>query len=219
MGLVTLSNLGLSIMRVLAVVNTLLLLSSWVPIAAKEPVRTTEQLIAAINSAIEGDTIELAAGRFELDHTIEMRTKMTLKGAGVDKTILTNSAAWKPATKTLPDPEMKLEGLDTDAYLIRIARDTVGVTISDLTLSGPQLHGAIFAWFHTDLHLHHVRIKDTLWSGLRTFGMKRARIHDCEFIDAGGRWNRGQPGLKEGVTAAAFSHAGWPTAKYSTIAL
>ena len=191
-------------MRIRVFVSGWFLLASWVPIAAKEPVRTTEQLIAAINSANEGDTIELAAGRFELDQTFEMRAQMTLKGAGVDKTILANSPTWKPATTTLPDPEMKLEGLDTDAYLIRIARDTEGVTISDLTLSGPQLHGAIFAWFHTGLHLHHVRIRDTLWSGLRTFGMKKAKIHDCEFIDAGGRWNRGEPGLKEGITGGGI---------------
>ncbi len=29
---------------------------------------------------------------------------------------------------------MRLEGSDTDAYLIRIKRDTAGVTISDMTL-------------------------------------------------------------------------------------
>jgi nitrous oxidase accessory protein len=80
---------------------------------------------------------------------------------------------------------MRLEGLDTDAYLIRIRRDTQGVTISDLTLHGPAMHGAVFAWFHTGLHLHHLRIKDTLWCGLRTFGMKNAKIHDCEFVRNG----------------------------------
>ena len=41
---------------------------------------------------------------------------------------------------------MRLEGLDTDAYLVRIRRDTSGVTISDMTLHGPQLHGAIFGF-------------------------------------------------------------------------
>jgi len=74
------------------------------------------------------------------------------------------------------------------------------VTISDMTLHGPQLHGAIFSWFHTGLHLHHLRLKETLWSGLRTFGMKKAKIHDCEFVDAGGRWDKGQPGVKGGIT-------------------
>jgi nitrous oxidase accessory protein len=122
----------------------------------------------------------------------------------MNKTTLTGAKGWKPSAKTLPDPEVKLEGLDTDAYLLRVKRDTTGVTISDMTLHGPQLHGAIFSWFHTGLHLHHLRIKETMWSGVRTFGMKNAKIHDCEFIDAGGRWDNGKPGVKGGITGGGI---------------
>ncbi len=170
------------------------------PALGREPIRTTQELVAAVASASEGDTIELAAGTFELEATLELKGGVTLKGAGMDRTTLTGVKAWAPSTRSLPDPEMKLEGLDTDAYLIRVKRDTSGVTISDMTLHGPRLHGAIFSWFSTDLHLHHLRIKQTLWSGVRTFGMKKARVHDCEFIDAGGRWERGKPGVRGGIT-------------------
>ena len=127
-------------------------------------VEDTAALVAAVRGGVEGETIEIAAGTYELDATLELKARMTLKGAGIDKTIITHAASWKPSTKTLPDPEMTLDGLDTDAYLIRLMRDTAGVTISDMTLLGPQLHGGIFAWFHTNLHVDHVRIKDTLWS-------------------------------------------------------
>ena len=175
-----------------------------VPAFAIEPIRTTEELVAAVQSAKEGETIELAAGKFELDATLELKSRMTLKGAGMEKTTLTHAAKWKPSAKTLPDPEMRLDGLDADAYLLRIQRDTSGVTISDMTLHAPQLHGAIFSWFHTGLHLHHLRIKETMWSGVRTFGMKGAKIHDCEFIDAGGRWEKGQPGVKGGITGGGI---------------
>jgi hypothetical protein len=48
---------------------------------------------------------------------------MTLRGAGIDQTILTHSPARKHATKSLPDPEMKLEGLDAEAYLIRVSSE------------------------------------------------------------------------------------------------
>jgi nitrous oxidase accessory protein len=171
---------------------------------AAPPVKTATELVAAVKAAKEGDTIELAAGPFELDATLELKAKMTLKGAGMDKTTLTHTTGWKPSTKALPDPEMRLEGLDTDAYLIRIKRDTSGVTISDMTLHCPQLHGAVFAWFHKELHLHHLRIKETLYSGLRTFGMQKAKIHDCEFVDAGGRWDKGQPGVKGGNTGGGI---------------
>ena len=171
---------------------------------AGQPVMTADALVAAVRDGAEGEMIDIAAGTFELDAPLELKARMTLKGAGMDKTIFTGTKDRKPSTKTLPDPEMKLDGLDTDAYLIRIKRDTVGVTVSDLTLHGPQLHGAIFAWFHTGLHLHNLRIKETLWSGVRTFGMKNAKIHDCEFIDAGGRWDKGQPGVKGGITGGGI---------------
>jgi len=171
---------------------------------ARQPVMTADALVAAVRDAAEGAMIEIAAGTFELDAPLELKANMTLLGAGMDKTILTHTKNRKPSTKSLPDPEMTLDGLDTDAYLIRIKRDTAGVTISDMTLHGPQLHGAIFSWFHTDLHLHHLRIKETLWSGLRTFGMQKAKIHDCEFLDAGGRWNKGQPGVNSGNTGGGI---------------
>lgn len=167
-------------------------------------VNNTASLVAAVRDSTEGTTIELAVGTYKLSAPLDLKAGLTLKGAGIDKTIVTHTADWKPSTQSLPDPEMKLEGLDTDAYLIRLQRDTAGVTISNLTLSGPQLHGAIFGWFHSDLHLHHVKMTQTRWSGLRTFGMKRARIHDCEFIDAGGRWDRGAPGINGGITGGGI---------------
>lgn len=169
-----------------------------------KPIETTEALIAAVRDGAEGSTIELAAGVFELDTPLELKPRMILKGAGMDKTILTHPKTRQPSTKSLPDPEMKLKGLDTDAYLIRLRPNTSGVSISHLTLHGPKMHGAIFSWFHTELHLHHLRIKDTLWCGIRTFGMKKAKIHDCEFINAGGRWSKGTPGVKGGITGGGI---------------
>jgi len=161
-------------------------------------------LVAAVRNGAEGVTIEIAAGTFELEAPLEPKTGMTLKGAGMDKTIITHVAGWKPSTKTLPDPEMKTAGLDSNAYLIRLKDKAAKVTISDMTLRGPQLHGAIYGFDNQDAHLHHLRIQDTLWAGIRSFAMKGAKIHDCEFIDAGGRWERGEPGLKGGITGGAI---------------
>ena len=169
-----------------------------------QPITTAAALVAAVRDGAEGDTIQIAAGTFEIDAPLEPKARMTLKGAGMDKTILTHVADWKPSTQTLPDPEMKTQGMDTRAYLIRLKDKAAGITISDMTLLGPQLHGAIFGWENHGLQLHHLRIKDTLWTGIRTFLMKGAKIHDCEFIDAGGRWERGEPGIKGGITGGAI---------------
>ncbi len=174
------------------------------PAAAGAPVGTAAALVAAVRDGAEGATVEVAAGTFALDAPLELKSRMTLKGAGVDKTVLTNAPGWEPPTKSLPDPEMTPNGLDSRAYLIRVRDDAAGVTVSDLTLSGPQVHGAVYARASKGLHLHHLRVKDTRWCGVRTFGMTAARIHDCEFVDAGGRWDRGEPGVKGGITGGAI---------------
>jgi hypothetical protein len=169
-----------------------------------QAVDNTAALVAAVRNGAEGSTIEIAAGTYELEAPLEPKQGMTLKGAGMDKTILTNAAGWKPSTQTLPDPEMKTAGMDTNAYLVRLKDKAADITISDLTLRGPQLHGAVFGWDNSNAHLHHLRIKETLWTGIRTFLLRGTKIHDCEFIDAGGRWERGQPGVKGGITGGAI---------------
>ncbi len=197
----TLFRLMLTIKRA----TLLLLLVSMPPLVfAGEIVDSAAALVAAVRNGAEGPTIEIAAGTFELAAPLELKPGMTLKGAGRDKTIITHVAGWKPSTTTLPDPEMTTKGMDTQAYLIRLQDKTANITISDMTLRGPQLHGAIYGWDNANVHLHHLRIQDTLWTGIRTFSMKGAKIHDCEFIDAGGRWERGEPGLKGGITGGAI---------------
>jgi len=162
------------------------------------------ELTRAVRDGAEGATIEIAAGTFMIDATLEPKAGMTLKGMGMEKSILTGAATWKPSTKTLPDPEMTVKGMDTHAYLIRLKDNAPGITISGLTLRDPSLHDAIFGWGNENLHLHHLHFQDILWAGIRTFSMKKAKIHDCEFIDAGGRWERGTPGLKGGITGGAI---------------
>ncbi len=168
-------------------------------------VGTTEELISAVRDGAEGTVIEIAPGTYRLAAPLEPKTGMTLQGAGMDETTITHVAAWKPAVESLPDPEMRVKGLDSRAYLIRLQDKAANVTISGLTLRGPQLHGAIFGFANENLHLHHLRIQDVLWSGVRTFSMRGANIHDCEFIDAGGRWQRGGvPGVKGGITGGGI---------------
>lgn len=173
-------------------------------------VSTVADLVKAVRECPEGTTIEIGPGIYELEAQLELKSGMTLKGAGVDKTIITHTVGWKPSTDSLPDPEMTLKGLDTQAYLIRLKDNATDIALSDLTLRGPQLHGAIFGWGNKNLQLQRLRIVDFLWSGVRTFLMRNAKIHDCEFVDAGGRWKQGKPGEKGGITGGAI-FATWST--------
>jgi len=184
---------------------TVLLCSIFVILpSAAEPVSTSEELVAAVQSGEEGAVIEIGPGEFLLSAPLELKRGMTMSGSGIGQTILRGTASWKPATTTLPDPEMRTKGMDTRAYLIRIEDKAADVTIANLTLRGPQLHGAIFGFGNENLHLHHLAIEDVLWSGIRTFSMQGARIHDCEFVDAGGRWQKGKPGEKGGITGGGI---------------
>lgn len=169
-----------------------------------QDVDSPAKLVAAVREGLEGSTIQVAAGTYELEAALELKAGMTLKGAGIDKTILTHAAGWRPSTSTLPDPEMTMKGLDATAYLLRLGDKAEGITVSDLTLRGPQLHGAIFGRDNAKITLRHLKIQDVLSSGIRTFSLKNSKIHDCEFVDAGGRWEKGQPGLKGGITAGAI---------------
>ncbi len=188
-------------LRPIALLSLVLTLPAW----AIEPVRTSAELVAAFRDGKPGSTVEIGEGTFELAAALEPKTGMTLNGAGMDKTILVPAAGWTPSTKTLPDPEISTKGLDTSAYLIHLPDKGTGITVANLTLRGPQLHGAIFAQGNRDLHLHHLRIDNFLWAGIRTFSLSGGNIHDCEFIDAAGRWKRGGvPGVDGGITGGAI---------------
>lgn len=174
-------------------------------VEAAVTVKTTAELVTAVRDGEEGATIHIGPGVYELQAPLEPKPGMTLQGAGIDKTTITHTAGWKPSTATLPDPEMKTQGLDSHAYLVRLQDKAADVTLADMTLLGPQMHGAIFGIKNERLHLQRLRIKETLWCGVRTFSMHEAKIQDCEFIDAGGRWKRGgQPGTDGGITGGAI---------------
>ena len=58
--------------------------------APANPVATTADLVKAVSTGKEGDTIEIAEGVFSLKAPLPVKTGMTIKGAGAGKTIITN---------------------------------------------------------------------------------------------------------------------------------
>ena len=189
------------LLRVLAILMLLPLLS---PAVNAETVDTTEKLVQAVRDGANGSTIDIAPGTYKLHEPLEPKPGMTLQGAGIQQTIITHIESWKPSTSTLPDPEMTTKRMDTRAFLVTLPKDAANITISDLTFTGPQLHGAIFGQGNTNLHLHHIRFREFLWTSVRTFSLKRSKIRDCDFIDAGGRFEHGQPSTKGGISSGAI---------------
>jgi len=169
-----------------------------------EPVSTVEALAAAVAEAKSGTVIELAVGTFRLTQPLDVKGGVTLKGAGIGKTIVTSAESWSANPATLPDPETDRLKFDQTGYLIRCVNDTDNITISGMTLTGPRMHGAIFGVANKGLHFHDLRIADFMYSGIRTYIMQGAKIHDCTFENAGQRWEKGKPGVKGGITGGGI---------------
>ncbi len=111
---------------------------------------STTTLQAALNRAKPGDTVQLAAGTYTLDHTLDLRKGVTLAGVGSD-TVLASA--------------------HNDEAILRIQNEQngplTGVRICDLTLDGRQgqnLYGVLAYGDNAPiqglelhgLHIHHI---------------------------------------------------------------
>jgi len=176
-----------------------------VSISYAAPVRTSAELVKAVAGAQPGSVVEIGEGRFELSAPLEVKAGLTLKGAGAGKTVLTHTAGWKANPETLPDPETDFRKFDKTGYLMVLEEKASGITISDMTLTGPGMHGGIFgSWENSKLHLHNLRFEDFMYAGFRSYTTSEAKIHDCVFVDAGQRWENGKPGVKGGITGGGI---------------
>jgi hypothetical protein len=153
------------------------------------PVRNVKELQNAIvsgQSAAQGGaasaakTIALSEGLFELPQSLRLQSGTTLCGQGAGKTIVRGASTWQPGLGLLPRIE------DPNAYLF-IVEEQNNVTIRDMSLQGPQLHGAVYGKRSQRLTLAGLELRDFMWSSVRTFNMMQTRVHDNDFIDAGGQ--------------------------------
>jgi hypothetical protein len=167
-------------------------------------VDTAAELIAAVNNGAVGDQINVAAGTYVIDEPLKPKGSMIIDGAGAGQTIIRGATSWNPGTAGLPDNGTSISSTNRNAYLFSFPDNTKDVTITDMTLNGPQLHGALLGSNCDNLELGNLKIDDFLWSGVRTFLMDGASIHDNEFVNTGGRWQSGSPGTTGGVTGGGI---------------
>lgn len=172
--------------------------------AHAEPIISPQALVQAVKDAGPRSVIELAPGTFQLAEPLVLPAGITLKGAGIGKSIVTHASDWKARTETLPDPKLKHDKFDRSGYLIHLAAKAADITIRDLTLTGPQVHGAVFGFHNDAAHLHDLHIERFMYSGIRTYSMKRMKVHDCVFQDTGSRWEKGQAGIKGGIVGGGI---------------
>ncbi len=151
-------------------------------------IRNVSSLVKAVNNGSPNDAMAVGPGTFELFEPLRPKAGMTIRGAGVGKTIITAAKSWDPGTDGLPDGDVKPKQVNRNAYLIDLGDKTHNVTISHMTLTGPRHHGAVHGNDCDGLELSHLRVENFLWSSIRTFGMANARVHDNVFVNAGGKF-------------------------------
>ncbi|MGK7899152.1 MAG: hypothetical protein AB4372_37425, partial [Xenococcus sp. (in: cyanobacteria)] len=149
-------------------------------VGSPKVVSDVSSLLQAVNNGQEGDKILITNGTYELQQPLEPKSGMSIRGMG-DRTIITAASTWQPSVEQLP----KIE--DPHAYLFSLQKVT-NVTLSQMKLTGNKLHGAIYANKSNGLELHHLQIRDFLWSSVRTFHMNNLKVHDNVFVDAGGKY-------------------------------
>ena len=171
--------------RSAALLAALLLLAA--PPAAAQ-VTTADELVAAVTGGAAGDRVVVAPGVFELSEPLRPKAGMTIEGAGPDQTVLVGAASWVPGTGGLPDNAVDHRTVNRGAYLVDLGDRVRDVTITNLTLRGPALHGAITGNDCDGLEVRGVLVDDFLWSGIRTFRMGGATFVGNEFVNAGGQF-------------------------------
>ncbi|MEL6497917.1 MAG: right-handed parallel beta-helix repeat-containing protein [Planctomycetota bacterium] len=150
-------------------------------------VSTAAELIDAVSTGQPFDTVMLAAGTYELNSPLQPPQGMTIAGDGAASTFIRSAPGWVVGTAGLPDNPVDHTSVDRNAYLIDVGTRTDDITIEGITLSAPDLHGAVYGNNCDRITIRECIFDDFLWSAVRLFRVDDGRIHDNEFIDAGGR--------------------------------
>jgi hypothetical protein len=160
----------LSLLFVLALILSLAMVGT--AFAAVATVEPGGDIQAAINAATAGDTIVLQEGIY-VNQKLNINKNLTIKGAGVGKTIIDNSAL-------IGDP-----GYAGD-YNISINSTSV-VTLEGFTLKANKVDGPFNGISHTGSgSIKNVKVEDVKKSGLNLHQAKNLLVENVQSVNNGG---------------------------------
>ncbi|MGK7896068.1 MAG: carbohydrate-binding domain-containing protein [Xenococcus sp. (in: cyanobacteria)] len=136
------------------------------------------------------DAIEIyiPAGVFDFAKTLDINVpNITIRGDGMGLTIVQNSDAFLVGTGNLTDQGIDVNSINRKAYLFDLDKDADNVTFTNITFTGSEIHGAIFAFGADALEIKQSEFNDFAFSSLRPFNISEIKVHDNIFIDAGNR--------------------------------
>lgn len=149
-------------------------------------------------------TIFFPEGRFDLKKTLDVDSPhINFEGAGKDVTCIKSSNSFQIYSEEVTDTGADLASINREAYLFNLDQNANNIMFKDITLSGPEVHGAIFGFKSDDLEVRDVVFDNFFWSSIRLYIVSYASIHDNIFINAGGRAN-GDSGFAGGSIFATY---------------
>ncbi|HEY9888085.1 MAG TPA: carbohydrate-binding protein [Candidatus Obscuribacterales bacterium] len=141
-----------------------------------------------VMGTLQGATIYIPEGVFDLARTLKVRAAdITFEGAGADLTTVQNADTFQVGLEGLPDSGVGLNSINREAYLFDLDKTAADAIFTNMTLTGPEVHGAIFGHQAHGLEIHDMTFNNFVWSAVRLFSTRNLSIHDNEFIDAGGQ--------------------------------
>ncbi|MGF1535779.1 MAG: right-handed parallel beta-helix repeat-containing protein [Elainellaceae cyanobacterium] len=154
---------------------------------------------AAIQAAIDWVTAQREAGStdeavvyipegvFDLAETLQVDVPgITFQGSGSGVTVVRNADSLRADFNQIPDSGVNIDSIDREAYLFDLDENANNVRFIGLTLTGPEIHGAILGVRADNLEISGAEFNNFGWSAIRLFALSGAEIHDSVFIDAGG---------------------------------
>ena len=158
-------------------------------------VSTTAELYDAVSNATSGTVIDVAAGTYVLPESLQVRTGITLRGAGDGRTVLRAADSWQADFSGSIDDGVNVDAVTPGSYLIDMGRDvSQGSTFTGLAFEGPRLHGAIYGTNVDGLTLTDNQFREFGWSGVRLWTTDDATITNNTFTDTGGKSGNGKTG-------------------------
>ncbi|MEO1524772.1 MAG: glycosyl hydrolase family 28-related protein [Planctomycetota bacterium] len=151
-------------------------------------------------------TLYLPPGTFEISESLQFSAGIDVLGAGAQRTTLTNTESLSFERADISDSEINASSVNRAGYLLDFDRDSDGSSLRDMTLTGEDMIGGVFANRSDDLEIAYSELNQFLYSGIRTFSVTGSEIHHNEFVNAGGRKlnNSGDLGANGGGIFATF---------------
>lgn len=143
-------------------------------------------LLSALSAKVPGTTIYLANGTYQIPSRQDLAAYTQIIGEG-ENTIIEPEATW---VSDFADVASGGTEAYTD-YLFSHSSSGVNsnfkgnLTFTDLTLTAPDIHGAIYTSYIKNLTVLRSTIKLCGWSGIRYKNSTYLKVDSCKFIDAG----------------------------------